>query len=150
MFIKLLILFTVVPVLELYVLFKAGQHIGAVYTIAIVIMTGIAGAAYAKQQGVQIIAQVKTTINQGQMPGRELVEGVMVLAGGIMLLTPGFITDFTGFSLLIPFTRNFFTELALSYFKNKVQMGAWQKPSNFNSYNYQEDDVEIQHPEIDD
>ena len=125
MFSRLLILFIVVPVGEIYILVKAGQHIGAMNTIALVILTGIAGASLAKSQGAQIIYNIRTAMSRGEVPGRELLQGAMVLAGGIMLLTPGFLTDLFGLSLLLPVSRKFFTDMALNYFKKKFQDGQW-------------------------
>jgi len=119
MFGILLMLFVIVPIVEIYILVTVGQEIGTMNTIAIVVITGIAGASFAKSQGVQIIHKIRTTMNQGQMPGRELLEGAMVLAGGIMLLTPGFLTDLLGLSLLFPLTRKIYTNLALEYFRRK-------------------------------
>jgi len=143
MFSKLLLLFTLVPAVELYVLIKAGQQIGTINTLAIIIFTGILGAAFAKSQGAQIIFKIRATMQLGQVPGRELLEGAMILVGGVLLLTPGFITDFLGFLLLIPYSRALLTNLALAHFKNKLQAGQWyystgdfyeHDPNSQNSY----------------
>ncbi len=123
MFGILLTLFIVVPIVELFILVTVGQEIGTMNTIAIVIITGIVGASFAKSQGAQIIHKIRGTMNQGQVPGRELLQGVMILAGGIMLLTPGFLTDLLGLSLLFPFTREFYTNLTLAYFQRKFTSG---------------------------
>lgn len=150
MFVKLLILFTVVPVLELYVLVKAGQHIGTLNTVGIVILTGIAGASFARSQGAQIIFKIRGALSQGQLPGIEMVQGAMVLAGGIMLITPGFITDLVGFSLLFPLTRKFYADMFMAYFKKKFQSGQWQF-STYSAYTETHDPGEetTQPPEID-
>jgi UPF0716 protein FxsA len=125
MFINLVLLFTIVPVLELFLLIEIGSHIGTMNTIALIILTGIIGASFAKSQGAQIIYEIRGALNQGQIPGKELLQGVMILAGGILLLTPGFITDLVGFSLLFPITRLFYTRAALSYIKKKFKKGQW-------------------------
>jgi UPF0716 protein FxsA len=125
MFINLLLMFTIVPVLELFVLIEVGGHIGTMNTIALIILTGIIGASFAKSQGAQIIHEIRRALNRGQMPGKELLQGAMILAGGILLLTPGFITDLVGFSLLFPLTRLFYTRVALSYIKKKFKTGQW-------------------------
>jgi UPF0716 protein FxsA len=125
MFTRLLMLFIVVPVVEIYILVKAGQHIGAMNTIALVILTGIAGASLAKSQGAQIIYNIRAALNRGEVPGREMLQGAMVLSGGIMLLTPGFLTDLFGLSLLLPLSRKFFTGIVLNYFKKKFRDGQW-------------------------
>ena len=123
MFGILLMLFIVVPIVELYILVTVGQEIGTMNTIAIVIITGIVGASFAKSQGAQIIYKIRTTMSQGEMPGREMLAGAMILAGGIMLLTPGFLTDLLGLSLLFPVTRKFYMGLALEYLRRKFTSG---------------------------
>lgn len=151
MFGKLLMLFVVVPLVELYILVKVGQEIGTMNTVGIVIVTGIAGASFAKSQGAQIIYKIRSALSQGQMPGNELLQGAMVLAGGIMLLTPGFITDLLGLSLLIPFTRKFYADMTMAYFKRKFKTGQWQYSTYpTDTETHDSNDVIIEHPEIDD
>jgi UPF0716 protein FxsA len=152
MFGKLLILFTVVPVVELYILVKVGKEIGTMNTVGLVIITGIAGASFAKSQGAQIIYKIRTALNQGQMPGTELMHGAMVLAGGIMLLTPGFLTDLVGLSMLIPFTRKFYADMTMNYFKKKFQSGQWQYStySTTDTETKDPNEVIIDQPEIED
>ena len=129
-------LFTIVPIVELYILVKAGQHIGTMNTIAIVILTGIAGASFAKSQGAQIIFKIRSALSRGQLPGQELLHGAMILTGGILLITPGFITDVLGFSLLFPLTRKFYANITRAYFNKKFQTGQWQ----FSTYSPYEQD----------
>ena len=105
MFFRLFFLFTLVPALELYLIIKVGQSIGAMNTIFIIIATGILGAYYARQQGFRVISNIQRKIQQGQVPGDDLVNGAMLLVGGALLITPGFITDITGFFLIFPPTR---------------------------------------------
>jgi UPF0716 protein FxsA len=125
MFFKLLLLFTAVPVIELYLLIKVGEEIGTMNTVVLVIVTGIIGASFAKSQGAQIIAKIRSALNQGQLPGRDLLQGAMILAGGILLVTPGFLTDLAGLSLLFPPTRKLYTDFTMDYFKKKFQSGQW-------------------------
>lgn len=150
MFANLLLLFILVPVVEIYILVKAGEHIGSVNTIGLVILTGVIGASFAKSQGARIIFKIRGSLSRGEMPGRELLEGAMVLAGGIMLLTPGFITDLLGFSLLLPVTRKFYTGLALTYFEKKFRAGQWRYYEQQGEDEPPEkDDVTIDHPPLD-
>lgn len=149
MFMRLLMLFIFVPVIEIYILVKAGRHIGAMNTIALVILTGIAGASLAKSQGAQIIYKIRDALNRGELPGQELLQGAMILTGGILLLTPGFITDLFGFTLLVPFSRSFYTGIALDYFKKKFRNGQWQYTSHSTHDDNDADDVIIDHPKID-
>ncbi|MDH3998983.1 MAG: membrane protein FxsA [Desulfuromonadales bacterium] len=102
---RLLIIFTFIPIMELYVLIEAGQIIGVGRTIALIIATGAAGAWLARSQGLEIIQRIQREASQGQMPAGAVIDGALVLIGGLLLLTPGFVTDLLGFSFLIPFTR---------------------------------------------
>ena len=117
MFIRLIVLFTVVPIIELAILIKAGNVIGLWPTISIVIGTGILGAALAKSQGTQIVTRIRRELAEGRMPKESLINAFLILAGGMVLLTPGFVTDLLGFSLLIPVTRKWFA----SELKSKLQ-----------------------------
>ncbi|MFC1624521.1 FxsA family protein [Candidatus Omnitrophota bacterium] len=102
----LILLFTLVPIAELALLIKVGQHIGLGNTIFIVIFTGILGAILAKTQGLITLVRIREDINEGIMPTEKLFDGVLILCGGILLLTPGLITDLIGFMALIPLTRH--------------------------------------------
>jgi len=113
----LILLFTVVPIIELTLLIKVGQYIGAGYTVGIVVATGITGAYLAKLQGLLTLRRIQEEINQARMPAEKLFDGVLILCSGILLITPGFITDFIGFLGLIPFTRNLFK----LWLKRKIQ-----------------------------
>lgn len=123
MLIYLILLFTLVPVIELTLLLKVGQFIGVVNTIAIVIITGITGAFLAKLQGLRILDKVSADINQGKMPADKLFDGVLILCSGLLLLTPGFLTDLIGFAGLIPFTRGLFKTLLKRKIKNIIAEG---------------------------
>ena len=104
----LILLFTLVPVVELALLIRIGQYIGLGATIAIVIFTGITGAYLAKIQGFITLRRIQQDVNQGRMPTDKLFDGLLILLSGILLLTPGFITDLVGFMGLIPSTRSLF------------------------------------------
>nr|WP_320115965.1 FxsA family protein [uncultured Desulfuromonas sp.] len=106
MFIRLLILFIVIPIVEIYVLLQAGEIIGLGPTIALVLLTGVAGAYLARTQGSETVRKIQLALERGEMPTEELLDGAMILAGGLTLLTPGFCTDLAGFCLLVPVTRN--------------------------------------------
>ena len=105
MFFRLFLLFTVVPAIELYLIIKVGQSIGAANTIWLIVGTGILGAYYARQQGFRVVSNIQWKMQQGQAPGEDLINGAMLLVGGALLITPGFVTDFLGFSLIFPPTR---------------------------------------------
>lgn len=98
----LLIAFIVMPFIELSLLLKIHEYIGTMYTLGIVIATGIIGTFLAKAQGIMIIAKIQREVAQGRMPAPYLIDGVMILIAGILLITPGLITDTVGLLLLIP------------------------------------------------
>lgn len=111
MFMRLLLLFTLVPLIELFILLRLNRYIGLGYTLGIVILTGVVGAYLAKSQGRQIWFRLRYEMMEGRMPGDELINGLCVLVGGAMLLTPGILTDCLGFILVIPGTREFLKTL---------------------------------------
>jgi len=106
MFRFLFLLFIIIPIIEIALLIKVSDIIGGVATIAIVILTAILGANMVKTQGMGALKNVQTQMAQGQMPAKELFTGVCVVIAGILLLTPGIMTDVFGFLLLTPAIRN--------------------------------------------
>lgn len=126
MFFRLFLLFTIIPVIELYVIIKIGGMIGALNTILIILTTAVIGAYLAKQQGLMVIGNIRQAVQEGRVPGRELLHGLIVLLGGLMLLTPGFITDILGISALIPPVRDFYINLVRKLILNKIESGDWR------------------------
>lgn len=120
---KLLILFTVVPFVELYILLKLASITSAGLTLLIIIITGVVGAYFAKQQGRAVIQKIQFESSSGRMPGNELLHGLCILIGGVLLLTPGILTDLFGFSLLFPITRTLYVNFIKTYFKRKFESG---------------------------
>lgn len=120
---KLLILFVIVPVTELYILIEAGKKIGGLTTIGIIILTGIIGAYLVKGQGFMILKKIQSDLNEGIIPGDSLIQGAIILAGGIFLLTPGFVTDIIGFIFLIPVSRRVVKKYLLKWLKRKTKEG---------------------------
>ena len=123
MFIKLLIIFTLVPIMELYVLIEAGQQIGIAATIGFIFLTGIAGAYLARSQGFQLINRIQKDLNAGRLPANEIMDGALILAGGLLLLTPGFCTDLFGFCLLTPLTRKILKGWLKIWLERKIARG---------------------------
>ncbi|WP_303722605.1 FxsA family protein [Malonomonas rubra] len=123
MFIKLLFIFTLVPVIELYVLIEAGRQLGVGPTIAMIFITGIAGAYLARSQGFSLIGRIQKDLNEGRVPASEMMDGAMILAGGLLLLTPGFCTDLIGFCLLTPATRAIFKGWLQKWLERKIARG---------------------------
>ena len=108
MLLKLFLAFTLVPVIELYLLIKVGAVIGSFNTVLIVIITGFIGASLARMQGLQTMTRVQNSLQRGIMPTEDLVDALIIFVAGIVLLTPGFITDGAGLFLLFPVTRYHF------------------------------------------
>lgn len=105
MFYKLLLAFILVPIAEIYILVRVGGYIGALNTVAIVVLMGIAGAYLARLQGMQALYRIRANLQHGRMPSGEIVDAFLILIAGIMLLLPGFVTDLAGLMLLFPPTR---------------------------------------------
>lgn len=108
MFLRLLLAFTIIPIAELYLLIKVGSQIGALATVAIVILTGMAGAYLARMEGLATMQRVQQSLAQGVTPAEDLLDAFIILAAGVVLLTPGFLTDIAGLLLLFPPSRNAF------------------------------------------
>ncbi|MGC1262118.1 MAG: FxsA family protein [Jannaschia helgolandensis] len=103
----LLAIFIVVPIIEIALFIQVGGWLGLWPTLAIVVLTAILGTTLVKRQGLAALAQVQASLNELTDPTRALAHGAMILASGLLLLTPGFFTDAIGFALLIPAVRDF-------------------------------------------
>jgi UPF0716 protein FxsA len=103
----LFILFLTVPLAEIYVLLQVGDLIGALPTVGAVVLTAVIGAALVRVQGFSTLAQIRSSLNRGEVPALALVEGAFLLLAGALLLTPGFITDAVGFACLCPPLRRY-------------------------------------------
>lgn len=123
MFKILLLLIIIVPALEIAVIILSGNTIGIWPTIALIILTGILGAWLAKREGLQAIRVAQLQTSQGQVPSSVMLDGICILIGGVVLLTPGFITDAIGFFLLIPQTRGIAKAFLLKIFNKMIKNG---------------------------
>ena len=103
---KLLLAFTIIPIIEIYLLIEIGSFFGVLTAITFVILTGFLGAFMARMQGLQTLFRIQESLREGRMPSGELLEALLIVIAGLVLLTPGFLTDSAGFLLLIPTTRN--------------------------------------------
>lgn len=116
----LVILFIVVPLAELYVLIQIGSAIGALPTIALLILNSVLGAVLMRSQGRAVWMRFNRTLAAGRMPGREVFDGALVLFGGALLLTPGFLTDILGLVLLLPPTRALVRKVLVARFAGRL------------------------------
>ena len=123
MLFRLILVFTIVPLIELAILIYLGTIIGALYTILIVVVTGILGAVMTRYQGMVTLSKIRSNIENGIIPANELFDGALILAGGLLLLTPGIITDIIGFALLVPYTRRIVRRSSRSLVLRKIETG---------------------------
>ena len=124
MFLRLLLLFILMPIVELGLLIEVGRHLGTWVTVALVVGTGAAGASLARSQGSRAFYRLREAIGSGAFPGDELFDGVLILAGGLLLLTPGLITDLIGFAALIPGTRHLIKNFCKRQVRRRMDFGA--------------------------
>jgi UPF0716 protein FxsA len=103
---RLILLFTLVPAVELGLLIELGSRIGTAATLGLIVVTGVLGAGLARQQGLRVLRRIQTETSAGRLPASSLVDGVIVLVAGALLVTPGILTDVLGFLCLVPGFRS--------------------------------------------
>ncbi len=113
------LIFICLPALEIYLMIKIGGQVGALNTVALIFLTAIIGLYFAKKQGVQTLKSGVINLYQNKIPMYEVMSGASIALAALLLIIPGFFTDFLGFLLLIPFTRKLFFYMA---FKNKTKV----------------------------
>lgn len=123
MLLRLFLAFTLMPILELALLMQASQYLGVLLTVALVLATGAAGAALARSQGLQALRQLRQSVAGGAFPGEPLLDGVLILAGGLLLLTPGFVTDLIGLAALVPGTRHLLKAWLAREVRGRIRRG---------------------------
>jgi len=116
----LLIFFIVAPACEIGVLLLSGKTIGVLPTVLLIILTGFVGAYLAKKQGMQAVRNLQMEIQYGRIPSNAILDAMAILVGGIMLLTPGFISDIVGLFLLFPITRNWIKPFLIQFIKKWI------------------------------
>jgi UPF0716 protein FxsA len=120
MMFRLLLLMTVVPAIELYLLMQLSSVMGILETVTLIVFTGIVGSWLAKREGYGLINQLRSDLGKGLPPADRLVEGLLVLVGGTLLITPGVLTDLAGFSLIFPITRQWLAPRVKRWAASKV------------------------------
>lgn len=108
------LIFVIIPLIELYVIIAVGERIGAFWTIMLVLLTAVVGVNLLRVQGVKTLMRAQANMARGQVPAMEMMEGMVLAAAGIMLITPGFISDTLGFLCLIPTSRQAIIRFILS------------------------------------
>ena len=120
---RLALLFVIVPVLELILLIQLGQIVGLGLTLALVVFTGVAGAALARAEGLRVFFSFQKELASGRLPSQPLLDGISVLIGGAFLLTPGVLTDVAGFSLILPPTRRWIQKRVRARLEKSIKEG---------------------------
>ncbi len=144
MFFQLLLLFTLVPLIELALLIKLGELTGVWTTIGIVILTGIIGAYLARREGIKAWRRLEKSVREGVSPGDELIDALLILIAGAVLITPGLLTDLFGFGLLIPPVRKWVRNRLSRHFHNRIMISTPDAPQQ--QYDYDIIDLPPQDP----
>jgi len=124
MLLRLLLLMTVVPAMELYLLMQLADLMGILETVVLILVTGSLGATLAKREGLGVLTSLRADLKKGLPPADRLVEGLLVLVGGTLLITPGVLTDLAGFSLIFPFTRRWLAPRVKNWAAKRFKVGA--------------------------
>ena len=123
-FVILLLLFIGLPMLEIYVLIKVGHEIGALWTIVLLLAIAALGSALLRLQGLATLANVQAAMARGELPAGAILEGLVLLLAGVLMVTPGFVTDIAGFVLLLPGVRGAVARALGAGLMMRVQRGA--------------------------
>lgn len=135
--VKLILLFTFVPLVELFLLLLIHEHVGFWPTAGIVLVTGVVGAGLARAEGLRVFRQWRKALFRGKVPEDGVLGGVLVLVGGVLLVTPGVLTDAVGLLLLIPPTRRLIATWVKRGIERRISAGQIQvvNYTNFNAWN---------------
>lgn len=123
LFARLLLLFTIVPLIELFLLIRLGQAIGAMPTVALVLVTGIAGATLARMEGLRVLFQWQRALASGRLPEDGVLSGLLILVGAAFLVTPGILTDVFGLALLFAPTRRLVARRVRRWAEKRIRAG---------------------------
>src|SRR5919205_3864122 len=121
----LVLLFIVVPIVELFVIIQVGEAIGVLPTIALLIADSVVGSMLMRSQGRAAWRRFNAALAEGRPPAREVLDGVLVIFGGALLLTPGFVTDLFGLAFLLPPTRALIRRLLVRRFASRLVVSAF-------------------------
>ena len=145
----LFLLFIVVPIIEIVLFIKIGSLLGLWLTILVVVLTAIVGANLVKSQGLNAIKQVQSSFLQGQDIARSLINGTLILIAGVLLLTPGFFTDFIGITFLIPMTRNMWISYGIKHFPGFVFINSNNNSKNNPHFKEKNDVIDGDYTDLD-
>lgn len=125
MMIGILIVLTIIPALEIYGFLLVSGWIGGWNTFLLILLTSVVGAIIARYEAAQVWGDAKKQLQARQVPGRAVIDGLCIFAGGVLLLTPGFFTDIVGFTLVFPLTRPLYRHYLLKWIEKKMKDGSF-------------------------
>ncbi len=125
MFARLLLIFLLVPFLEVMILIQVGKHLGFWPTVFLLLGMGLLGFVLAQSQGLAVIGRIKAELRAGRPPGEALLDGLLVFSGGLLLITPGLLTDAAGLLLMLPPVRAQARRLLLLWIWNRLRTRVW-------------------------
>ena len=128
---RLLLLFVLLPAVELALLIEIGSRFGTLHTLALIVITGVVGAALARGQGLHVVSQIQQDVAEGRLPAGSLIDGVMILVAGALLVTPGILTDAFGFLCLVPAFRGAAKRVLLRRLEKAVEENRVQVSLHF-------------------
>ena len=117
--------FFIVPVVELWGILQVGDWIGGWNTFLVILLISAVGAYFARSEGRKVWQEAQRQLQEGQMPGRALIDGICVMLGGLLLLTPGFFSDLIGIVMLLPVTRPLLRSLVLQWLEKRMRNGSF-------------------------
>ena len=136
----LFFLFIAVPIIEIALMIQVGTVLGVLPTVLLMVITAVLGASLVKSQGIQMVWSIKERIEQGQLPDLQIAEGILLAIAGILLITPGFITDTLGLTFLMPVSRVWIAQRLMHYVKIRVlNQGASSRQEPFNQDPFNQD-----------
>lgn len=141
--VALLIAFLAVPIVEIYVILQVGHAIGGWPTVALLVFESMLGAWIMRHEGRRAWRALTLALQEGKMPDRELADAALVLVGGVLLLTPGFVTDVFGFLFVLPFTRPAVRRVLTAYAARRVRAAQQEAARTFAGFG----DAPAQHPQ---
>ena len=125
MLLRFFLVFTIVPIIEVWLLIRVGRVIGALPTVGILLAVSLTGAWLARSQGFRVVVAIREELAAGHLPAAHILDGALILAGGILLLVPGFFTDFIGLFFLIPATRTLLKRWLGIWLERKLRQGSF-------------------------
>ena len=135
----LLIVFIIIPLIELAVILKVNSFIGIGWTLGLIIITAFVGVKLLRRQGISTLLRANQKMQQGQIPAQELAEGFLLALAGALLLTPGFVTDAIGFTLLVPATRRVLVHRVIAFITPRMMSNtSFQSTSSFESGSFKD------------